>query len=186
MFQVSITQQNAKARLDISDPLLHLKTTDLAVQISSEPAKMEIHSPAAELSIDNYPSDRSRGIKNNVDFDRDNAQKGLQTVYAAIGKIASEGVRLSKIEHKGHPLAQLAKAAMDSKPVEISVGSVAEPTIKVTPHQAEVNVQPGRLNISFSMGRVDGDLQKGTVNLAMLQYPEVNFRFTDTKVNLKV
>jgi len=186
MFQVRVTQQDVKARLNVTDPMLYLKINDPEVQISSQPVQLEIHQPAAELAIDNYPSDYSRGIKNNMDFDRDNARKGMQTVYAAIGKIASEGVMLSKIENKGNPLAQLAKQSMDPTPVEINIGSVAEPTIKVTPHPAEVRVIVGRLNIGLDQGTVGGELQRGTVDLTMLQYPQVNYRYVDSNVDIQI
>ena len=185
MFQVSISQQNVKARLDVNDPFLRLQIADPAVQISSEPVKIEINSPAAELAIDSYPSNRSRGIKNNVDFDSDNARKGMQAVYEAIGKIARDGALLGKIENKGNPLKQLAKEAIAEKSVEISIASVDSPTINVTPHEAEIKVQPGRLNISFSQATVKGDLERGTVGVTMLQYPQVDFTFTDSEVDIK-
>lgn len=184
MFQVRVSQQNAKARLDVTDPVLNLKIKDPQVQLSSQPLQLEIHQPAAELIIDNYPSTYSRGIKNNVDFDRDNARKGMQTVYAAIGKIASEGARLAKIENKGQPLAQLAKEALAPKEQEITIASVAQPTIKVTPHEAEVKIVPGRLNIHLDQGTVDGNLQRATANITMLAYPQVNFRFVDSKLDI--
>ena len=185
MFQVNVSQQDIKARLDVSDPFLRLQIADPKVQISSEPVKIEINSPAAELAIDSYPSNRSRGIKNNVDFDRDNAQKGMQTVYEAIGKIARDGALLAKIENKGNPLTQLAKESIMPKDAEISIASVDSPTINVTPHEAEINVRPGKLNISFAQGTVAGDLQRGTVGLTMIQYPKVDFTFTDSKVDVK-
>ncbi|WP_094603824.1 putative protein YviE [Sporomusa silvacetica DSM 10669] len=186
MFQVRVSQQDVKARLNVTDPMLYLQINDPEVQISSQPLQLEIHQPAAELVIDNYPSDYSRGIKNNMDFDRDNARKGMQTVYAAIGKIASEGVMLSKIENKGNPLAQLAKASMDPTPLEITIASVAEPSIRVTPHEAEIRVVPGRVNIGLNQGTVDGELQRGTVDLTMLQYPNVSYRFVDSRVDIQV
>lgn len=187
MFQVRVTQQNAMARLDVSDAMLYLHISDPQVEISSQPIQLEIHQPAAELAIDNYPSDYSRGIKDNMDFDRDNARKGMQTIYAAIGKIASEGVMLSKIEKKGHPLAQLAKQSMNPQPVDLTVASVAEPAIKVTPHEAEVRIIPGHVNIGLKQGTgtVHANLQSGTINLTMLQYPQVSYRFIDSNVDIK-
>ena len=180
MFQVRVTQQDAKARLNVTDPMLSLKINDPEVQISSQPVQLEIHQPAAELTIDNYPSDYSRGIKNNMDFDRDNARKGMQALYAFIGKIASEGAMLAKIENKGNPLAQLAKQSLEPTPLEINIASVAQPTIKVTPHPADVKVLPGRLNIGLNQGTVDGQLQRGTVDITMLQYPNVSYRYVNS------
>ena len=186
IFQVRVSQQDIIARLAIRDPLLTLQITDPRVQISSQPLQLEIHQPAAELAIDSYPSNSSRGIKNNQDFDRDNARKGMQTIYSAIAKIASDGVRLSKIENKGHPLAQLARESMNPKPLEITIASVADPTIKVTTHEAEITVQRGQLNIQLNQGTVGGALQRGTVNLNVLQYPQVDFRFIDTNIDMTV
>lgn len=187
MFQVRVTQQNAMARLDVSDPLLYLHISDPQVEISTQPVQLEIHQPAAELAIDNYPSDYSRGIKNNMDFDRDNARKGMQAIYAAIGKIASEGVMLSKIENKGHPLAQLARQSMNPQPVDLTIVSVAESIIKVTPHEAEIKIIPGHVNIGLKQGtgNVAGDLRKGTINLTMLQYPQVSYRFIDSNIDIQ-
>ena len=186
MFQVRVTQQNAMAKLDVSDSMLYLHISDPQVEISSQPVRLEINSPAAELAIDNYPSDYSRGIKNNMDIDRDNARKGMQTIYAAIGKIASEGVLLSKIEKKGHPLAQLAKESINPKPVDLSIASVAEPTIKVTPHEAEIKIVRGYVNIGLKQGTgtVTGNLQEGRINLTMLRYPQVSYRFVDSKMDI--
>lgn len=185
MLQVQVLQQNALARLDIRDPFLQLKITDPHVEISSQPMTMKFHTPAAEVFIDNYPSDYSRGYRNNVDFDRENAQKGMQALISYIGKAAREGARMAKLEHKGI-LKQLAKEAMQSRPLEISIGSVKEPSIKVVTHDATIEVNPGRVNIEGINGTVSGSLQKGTVDLTMLRYPEVKFRAVDSKVDITV
>ena len=184
MFQVRVTQTDAKARLDVKDPFLRLKTQDVAVKISGEEPKLEIHSPAAELSIDSYPSNRARGIKNNIDFDRDNAAKGMQAVQAAIAKFAQDGARLAKIENGGNPLKQLAQEAMTERPLSISIGYVPDPTVRVVTHEAQIQVTSGALNIRFDGGTVDGELDKGTVSATMLQYPEVNFQFVGQNLDV--
>lgn len=184
MFQVRVTQTDAKARLDVKDPFLRLKTQDIAVKISGDEAKLEIHSPAAELSIDSYPSNRARGMKNNVDFDRDNAAKGVQAVQAAIAKFAQDGARLAKIEKGGNPLKQLAQEAMTEKPLSISIGYVPDPTVRVVTHEAQIRVTHGALNIRFDGGTVSGQFEQGTVGATMLQYPKVDFRFVGGNVDV--
>ncbi len=181
MLQVRVEQQNAKARLDVQDPAMKLRTKDLQVKLSAQSATLEISSPAAELMIDSYPSTRSRGIKNNIDFDRDNAAKGMRALQEAIAKFASDGARLAKIENKGNPLKQLAKEAMDETPYSLSIGYVEEPTIRVTPHQAEVRVTRGNLKTDFDYGTVNAELKRGSTDLKMLQYPQVKFSFTDKR-----
>lgn len=184
MLLVKINQQDAKIRMATTDPLLYLHIADPKVEISSEPLQLEIHQPAAEVIIHNYPSDYSRGIKNFMDFERDNARKAMENAYEAVGKIASDGARLAKIENKG-TLAQLAKEAMNPKTVEINVGSVAEPTIQVTMHEAAIKVIPGRQNIGLKPGSVTGDLRQGSVHVTMVQYPQIHYRVIDSSVDIQ-
>lgn len=184
MFQVRVTQTDAKARLDVKDPFLNLKTEEVAVKLSGSEAKLEIHSPAAELSIDSYPSNKARGMKNNIDFDRDNAAKGMQAIQAAIAKFAQDGARLAKIENGGNPLKQLAKEALNEPPLSISIGYVPDPTVRVVTHEAEIRVTRGPLSIRFDGGTVSGQLEEGTVSATMLQYPDVKFRFVGGNVDV--
>ncbi|MCE5286515.1 MAG: DUF6470 family protein [Pelosinus sp.] len=186
MLELKAVQTNAKARMDIKDPFLELKTTDPHVEMSSEPLTMKFHTPAAEVTIDNYPSDYSRGFRNNVDFDREKAQKGMKAIQEYTAKAAREGAIIAKSLGKGNPFIRFAKEAMNSKPVEINIASVAEPSIKVVTHEAEIEVNPGKLNIQAVYGTATGNLERGTVDITMLQYPEVHFRAMDSKVDVGV
>ncbi|MDU2063411.1 MAG: DUF6470 family protein [Sporomusaceae bacterium] len=187
MVQVEITQQNVKARLDIKDPFMRLKTTDLSMQISSEPLSIQMESPAAEVFIDNYPSNYARGFKNNKDFDRDNARKGMEALQNWAGKIAHEGAMLARIEDHGKPLAALASQAIRGKDSDVNIAYVPSPTIKVVTHDVKTQVQQGKLHIRFNNGTATGQLERGTVGLTMLQYPEVHFRVTNqsNRVNIE-
>ena len=186
MVQLRISQQNVKARLDIQDPFLRLKTTEVKVQISSEPVKLELSQPLGELSIDQYPSNYSRGDRNFMDFDRENARKGMQALQDFIGKIAREGIMLSEIEHKGKPLVQLAKASLPIKMSNLTLAPVASPDIHYTPHEAQVKVEPGQLFIQFVNGIADSELERGSVNLTMLQYPQVHIQVSDSSIDMEI
>lgn len=187
MVQVEITAQNVKAQLDIKDPFMRLKTTEPTIAISSEPLQITMESPAAEVYIDNYPSDSARGIKNNVDFDRDNARKGMAALQAWAGKIAREGAMLAKIEDHGNPLKALAQAALNGKEGDITVAYVPPPTVKVVTHDVKTQVQPAKLQLRLNKGTASGQLEQGTVDLTMLQYPEVYFHVTNqsNRVNIE-
>ena len=111
-----------------------------------------------------------------MDFDRENARKGMQALQDFIGKIAREGIMLSEIEHKGNPLAQLAKASLPSKMSDLTLAPVASPNIRYTPREEQVKVEPGQLSIQFVNGIADSELERGSVNLTMLQYPQVHIQ----------
>lgn len=186
MLQLNVIQQNAKARLDIRDPFVTLRTQDVQVKVSSTPVKLEISSPEGELSIDQYPFWRSLGILHSDDFDREQARKGMQAMYEAIGKAARDGVRLMKIEHKGNIIPSL--GAQDSAPKEgeLIAKDIEGPRISYTPHDTKVSVTPSDLNIQFVGGNVDISAERGTVDLSMLQYPEVNFKISGTNLDAAV
>ncbi|SEO71193.1 DUF6470 family protein [Propionispora vibrioides] len=186
MLQLKILQQNAMARLDIQDPFLKMRITDVQVRISSEPVKLDISQPPGELSIDQYPSNYSRGDRNFMDFDRENAQKGMRALQDFIGKIAREGIMLNKIEHKGKPLVQLAKEAIKTPISNLGLAPVASPDIRYTPREAKIKVEPGQLSIRFVDGTFDSELERGSVNLTMLQYPQVHVQVSDSSVDMEV
>lgn len=183
MLQLNLSIQDAKTRLDITDPFLSLKTPDPQINIAAGEAKIEIHQPDAMLEIDQTAFYNACGQKSIRDQEHDNAQKAYGHVLEVIGKMARDGVSLS--DHKT-TIPQLAKAAMISQPPAIELASIPQPTIRILPHAAEVQVQQGNLDIHFQQGKVEGNFQPGSVTLQMLQYPDVKAWVSGSNLDIAV
>lgn len=186
MLKLNIAQQPAKLALNIKDPFLNIRTTPPQIQLSTEPAIVEINRTEGKLEIDQYPCRYSIGFKNNFDFAYDFAQEGKQSVLAAVGEIAAEGDRLARIESKENAIANIATESMFSDPADVVWARVESPNIHYQPGKVEFNPIYGKVNLDLERGTVSLELQRGEVKGQISQYQNIRFWTTNSKVDMWV
>lgn len=182
MLQLNITTQPIRLDYNIQNAKLNLQTTPAKVQMETTPAMLEIRQPRGELTIDQYPSRYSIGLKNNADLARDNAALGKQSVRNAIARIVEEGNQYARIESKSNAFADIAAASSFSEVPGITLARIEAPDIRYQANPVQFNSIAGKVNSTLQPGTVQGDYQPGSVDIRVTQYPSIKFSTVDVKV----
>jgi len=152
------------------------------VQVETTPATLRIRQPRGELTMDMTPCRYSIGLKNNVDFARDNAQLGKQTVMNTIGRIAQEGERLTHIENKSNAIGDIAAGTNFPVARDITWAHIDLPIIQYKANAVQFDPIAGAVNRTVQPGTVQGDYQPGSVDIRVTQYPSIEMSTVDVSV----
>lgn len=182
MLQINISTQPIRLDYQIQNAKLNLQTTPPLLDIQTTPAIMEIQQPHGVLTIDGTPCRYSIGLKNNADFAQDNAALARQSVIEGIGRAAEEGRRLTQIENKTNAIAEIAAESNVSELPDITWAHVDAPIIHYEASPVQFNPIAGRVNYNLKPGTVQGDYQRGSVNIQVIQYPSIEMSVVDVKV----
>lgn len=186
MLRLHIEQQPTRIGLNITDPFLEIRTTPPRLEIDTRPAIVEIQSISGHFEFDFTPTRASYGLKTNLEFMFDYAERGRQAVLEGIGKRAQDGDRMAAVYNKDNAFAELAKEAMRPPDVEVVWDPLAKPDITYIPGELHFNPRPGQLNIQTERGRVDTQLRRGQVDITVDQYASIRFWTTQTDVDMIV
>lgn len=178
MLTLNISQQPAKMEITTVRADNNLTTTPPRLLLDTEAATVEIRQPKGELEIDWRPFRASYGIKDSGEFSRDNAARGQQIALETIGRIADEGNRLARIESGQDVVAELATEANTPSTPEVVWTWLEPPAIKYTAHQPEFRPTPARFSTELIRGTVNIDYEPYQFNLRMVQYPSITMWVT--------
>lgn len=182
MLRINITTQPIRLDYTINNAQLNLQTSQPKVQLETSHATVEISQPRGELTIDNYPCRYSIGIKNLADFSRDNATLGRQTAMDAIARIAQDGDQLALIQIKSNAIADIAANSTVSEVLDITYAHIALPDIRYQANSVQFNPTDGKVDLTLHRGTVQGDYQRGSVDIQVTQYPTIQISTVDVKV----
>lgn len=182
MLRINISTQPIRLEYTLNKAQLNLQTTQPKVQIETTAATVEIHQPQGELTIDQTPCRYSIGLKNVADFARDNAALGLQTAMDAIAEIAQEGDQLARIESSFNAIVNIAANSTISEIPDITYAYIALPNIHYQANPVQFNPTDGKVDLTLRRGIVQGDYQRGSVDIQVTQYPSIEISTVDVKV----
>lgn len=182
MLQINISTQPIRLDYQSQNAKLNLQTTPPLLDIQTTPAIMEIQQPHGVLTIDGTPFRYSIGLKNNADFARDNASDARQAVIEGISRVVEEGRRLTQIENKSNAIAEIAAQSDVSELPDITWAHVDAPIIHYEASPVQLNPIAGRVNYNLKPGTVQGDYQRGSVNIQVIQYPRIEMSVVDVQV----
>lgn len=136
--RLSIQTYNAK---------LEMQTTKPQVNMQQQHAQIQIESELPKVLIDQYECFASAGLKNNIDFISEAADRGRQQVLEFIGSTAEDGDSLAAIELGGDPIIDIAvrKASPEHEFGMVTMPS-ARPKFEVT-GSLKIEFQPKELGI---------------------------------------
>jgi len=182
MLQISIITQPIRLDYTIQNAKLNLQSPPPNVQKETTPAKLEIRQPRGELTIDQTPCRYSIGLKNNVDFARNNAELGRKSVRNAITRIVQEGEQYARIESKSNAIANIAAESSLSKVPGITLAHIDAPNIRYKAYPVQFYPTSGKINLTIQPGTVKADYQPGSVDIRVSQYPSIEISAVDVKV----
>jgi len=182
VLQINISTQPIRLGFTTQNAQLNLQATRPKVQMETTPATLEISQPRGELTIDTTPCRYSIGLKNNADFARDNATLGKQTVMNTIARVVQEGHQLARIENKTNAIADIAANSTRSEVPGVTWAHIDSPDIHYQANPVQFNATAGKVNITVQPGTVQGDYQRGSVDIRVTQYSSIEMSTVDVKV----
>ncbi|HWR41473.1 MAG TPA: DUF6470 family protein [Patescibacteria group bacterium] len=190
MLRINIQQTYGKIAIQTQKAPLDLQSKLVKVQIETTPAvAVSVRKTTGTLSIDQYPSRASYNLKNNTDFTRDFAQRGMDALQESIGENAAEGDQLMRIENStsaAKTVAQMATQALEPTPVEWNYVSFARPEINYELNTTPGDYTPWKSNISYDMGEVTNNTGTTQVRTSMAQYPSIRFWTTGNRTDMRI
>lgn len=186
MLRLHIEQQPARIGLNITDPFLEIRTTPPRMEMNTESAVVEIQSTLGHFEFDFTPTRASYGLKTNMEFMFDYAERGRQAVLESIGKRAQDGDRMAAVYNSSNAFAELAKEAMAPPDVELVWAPLAKPDITYISGELRFNPRPGKLDIQSERGQVNTQLRRGQVDITVDQYASIRFWTTQADVDMVV
>ena len=185
MLVLNVATQAIKTEINIQKASLDSQTTMPQIKITTEAAKVEIHQPNGELTIDQTKSRYAMGIKNIGDLCRDNGQDGKQAAIEAVGRIAEDGNRLARIESKEYAVVEMAADKNISEQRELTLASIPRPEISYKRNPPQINVTDAKLDIVVNPREsVEGKFHPGKVELRVIQYPSIKMWISENKVDM--
>ncbi len=175
----SIGIETQRARFEIQNPRPHLK-------IIQNKAQFKIHKRLPKFKMIQENHLVSSGRLTNMAFSLERFQKAREMTLEAIGRIASEGDALMRIENKGNPIPELAiQNSQDN--VEINVG---------IPPQNKIEWDEGQFELEWSEQELKMDwyiehkpkiiVHPHSIKIYVKNKPSIEISVKENKKGLKV
>lgn len=181
-------------------PQIRMESQMARISLTTQPARQEIRQPKADLSIQQPHADVSmRTIPSKLTIDQtqawedmnlksairsieENAQKGKQGALEGIGRRASQGTELMKIENKGNPLISQSFQNAHEPPSALGIKfipSLNAVKINYQPSKVEIDVRPNKPIIDVQLNKPEVNYIPGSVDITMAQYQELDIDFVN-------
>ncbi|WP_301108980.1 DUF6470 family protein [Sporosarcina sp.] len=169
--QLQIQTTPAKLGLQIDKTIQELEQPKASLNIEQPAAILEMSTTRSQLSLDTTENRADIDLKSPLRRGAENAQYGLQKVQEGVGRRASEGQQLMKIEN-GASIADVVKQNTDRPQVDMNVRFVGDRTklqmsfsegslnINVTPQKANIDVQINKPIHNYTQGKVTGVMEQ--------------------------
>lgn len=157
--QIQIRTEDAKVKLNISEPQQYIKQNNAQQSIVQPAATVQISHTDAKLLIDSSQARRDIGLLSPKESIEEYARKGKQAVMEGIARKVSEGNQLMAIENKdgANIIANIAKSH-DTFTVQ-KIGIKFIPSYKAV----KITYQAGDLSIQTQANKPQIDVQLGDV-----------------------
>lgn len=183
---LSIRTTPAEIAIETKQANLNMHVTNAKLEQKQKPPLIYIKTEQAMIQIDQYPCFAEEGLKNNFDFIKEYAQKGLQSVTAYTGKIARDGDEMAKIGHDANIMINIAKnSAIDKKDFNIGYIPKSRPRISSTGGTLELKAQSinsiGEINGvtgNYIPGKISYNYTPPIVDIRVVSYGTIDIKYT--------
>lgn len=154
------------------------KNPSIDMQITQPKVKIDQSKPLAEI-----------GLKKVFDFISSNVQKGRQAAFRGIGRIASQGDELARIETGSNVIASQAEYnAFDQNKKEANIDFIpkSRPKIDLEKGKVNINLQEGEVDIQSKPQDVDLNLDRGKVEIYLRQKPFIDIEYIGNHLDFKL
>lgn len=183
-------------RITTTDIALDIRTRAAQVSISQPKADMEITRKAPKVIVDSEPIqiriDQSQcfnesGLKDYAALSRESANMGRQAVFEGIARRSSEGSLLSDIARGGNAIAQIA-ASNSYRMHEFGIVTMpaSRPVIDFVGGTMDIRVEEGFIDLRSSPNKPVIEVEPGSVDISVSQYPDIQVQFIGNEVDIKL
>ncbi|GGB43688.1 DUF6470 family protein [Fictibacillus barbaricus] len=174
--------------LNIQKPVQEIEQPAAEISIQQPKAELEMETTPGKLTIDQTQAWEDMDLKHIFKRIEDFAQNGYQDWLAGMGRRASEGDDLMRIENGGIPIADHAKINGESPIYEFNIGFVP------SHFSVKTNYQPGDLKINWKANKPEIDVQvnkprhdytPGVIRGEMKQWPSLKIEVIGLEVDEK-
>ena len=151
--QIRIDQQFARVGMQTDHGNMSIRQGNADMQVNQHNAEMRFDIQHARVEIDQTRAFAEANLKKPDAFTREFAQRGEQTALQAIGRIASDGDRMSDIHIPQNPIPQFAARGKTDMP---------RTNITYIPSYGAVDIRyiPGRTDTNFQVRQADINVNK--------------------------
>ncbi|PYG89114.1 hypothetical protein LY28_00937 [Ruminiclostridium sufflavum DSM 19573] len=188
---LSIRTTPAEISIQSTPASLNAHTVYAKLELEQKPPLINIKTEQARILIDQYPCFAEEGLKNNVDFIKEQAQKGLQKAISYTGKIARNGDEMAKIGYHANIMINIAKNEAITKH-EFGLGYIpkSRPRISSTGGtldlKAEFRNNLGEINGvtgNYTPGKISYNYTPARVDISVVSYGSIDIRYTGNDVD---
>jgi len=180
---ISIKTTDIQLGVDRTPSVLNIESGSAKLRLHQNHAQINISTDHVRVIIDQYRCFAEAGLKNNYDFAKEAAVKGLKQSMKFIARTAEDGNRLAEIEKGGNPVAEIAeRRAFPQKQFVLDFIPKSRPEIKV---EGNVDIELNRRG-DLTRNGVDGDYipawmkinyTPSRVDIYVKQYPSVEIKY---------
>lgn len=191
---LSIRTTPAEIAIKTTPANLNAHTTYAKLELKQKPPLINIDFEQATVLIDQYPCFAEEGLKNNQDFIKEQAQKGLKNVTEYTGRVARNGDEMAKIGHKANIMINIAKNEAVTKH-EFGLGTIpkARPRISSTGGKLDLKAEfinnPGEINGvsgNYIPGKITYNYTPPNVDIRVVSYGSIDIRYSPNDVDTYV
>jgi hypothetical protein len=164
---------------------LEMTTPPITLDIDHGATTVDIHTIAANLEIDQYPSRASYGILSTTDRILQTYQQAKQQANEGIARRAEEGTQFLKNPHVSSIIGNREKSKLSEMPtMEVKLCQVAPPTINYTPSQVKFDVNVRPLSLKVNNQPVSINYTRPEVNVYLKQKSDVKMWVSEDKYDI--
>jgi hypothetical protein len=166
------------AGLSINAPMRRIKT------IQNERPQMTVDREAPSIEVDMESLHNNIGLKSPMTLSQDSAAQARSAVLQNIKTTENNGDAVATLPHSQNPIAAIARArVIQPTPVGVPSGQPVDPTVKVTGHTGDLNIDWAIQDISISWDDYQTPVitidPKPSVDVSLAQESRVEFKVVE-------
>ncbi|WP_432354585.1 DUF6470 family protein [Sporosarcina sp. A2] len=174
--QIQVQTTPGKLGLTIDKPVQQIEQPKATMEQQQPAAILEISTTPSQLSIDTTAVREDIDQKSSFRRTEEYAQLGRQAAMDGVGRRASEGQQLLKIENGGNVIADLAKQNGTPPPAPLGIrfiGDRSKIQMSFTPGKANIHATPQKPILNVQVNKPIHTYTPGKVTANMEQYPSI-------------
>lgn len=184
--KIQIYRQHAKLGINSAPASIEIKQPKAAWEMTTTPAKLDIHSPRGDLRIDQSKAWEALGMGGHLEWAMRIYSASRDIALQAIARIVDQGNQLAAIHKNSNAIADIAVQA-SQRTYHVNYAGPASydnVDIQYTARKPDIEIIEGELNIHTRPNTPEINYIPGRLEVYMLQYPEV--KIIPPQIDMKV
>lgn len=174
-----ISQQAGLIGLNIDKPGVRLSISPPRLRVNAQVSEINIHSPRAELEIDQSQCWTDLGARKPVEYGKECASQAYQQGLEGIARRVAEGESQAAIEKGGSVVNLIASRFKAEAECPYTIAFIPEhpPQVTVKAGEMEAEASEGGISTSMQPGRVENHTPWAKVGVYLQQKPAIEVKW---------